>query len=264
LPSKVTLEVLRTDSGEQAGAISLLAFIAETKAAHDDFELLHDKPYFELVSAIKTIGEKLPAKPQSSHPGDSSASISTSSPSLSSSPVPSSSTGEASSSQSLSGASSTDLSLAATHSLPRKRSALIADLHPGEANLDISGVQSTKDRFLQLIERVRGAKIGHLVVDITNADIFEAKVLDGVRAWISIADELPKRSRLVLFASLLKHKQMGLDKYQAGRLFVFTANGESSPSNREFDRVIGLGTEGVKTPLIDDYLAMMDRLGAMR
>jgi hypothetical protein len=69
-----------------------------------------------------------------------------------------------------------------------------------------------------------------------------------IEHWLEQRKEVPGL-RLVLFASLLKHEQLGLDKYQAGRIFVF--------GNALMPKDLQKLHESASHPLIDAYMEMM-------
>ncbi|MBK8258399.1 MAG: hypothetical protein IPK82_37760 [Polyangiaceae bacterium] len=187
------IRVVRTDSGEQAGALSILGFEAEMKDLKEKPHIALDDPYFELPSAVGELvkGDRATQSNVQDAPKGPTTTI-------------------------------------------------LADIHPGTANLkNAKGVLPTKKRFLQLVQLAAEKKSRHLSVDITNADIFEPKVLEGIAAWCETFKDSKDTPRLVLFTSLLKHKEFGLDKYQAGRMFIFTFSPE--PENEpktKFDEVV--------------------------
>jgi|GEM_PF-4195080 len=67
-----------------------------------------------------------------------------------------------------------------------------------------------------------------MVIDVTNIGFFSPLVAEAIQEWKRKYEENPNY-HLILFASLLKHEELGTDKAQAGRAIVFgNAEGEAS------------------------------------
>ncbi len=78
-------------------------------------------------------------------------------------------------------------------------------------------VYPAKDKFdINLVEYLRILDPDTaMIVDVTNSFLFGEKIKALINEW-----KLKKDKYLILVSSLLKHEQLGLDKYQAGRIII--------------------------------------------
>lgn len=103
-----------------------------------------------------------------------------------------------------------------------------------------------------------------MLVDCTNTHLFDCRILKLIKQW--------KKNRgkyIILFASLLKHEELGLDKYQAGRLIVLEADIDKietsttivlKKNKRRALRKLKAHSDGAKNRLTESYLRFAHKL----
>lgn len=103
-------------------------------------------------------------------------------------------------------------------------------------------------------------KKGVLIVDVTNIYLFSKTIRDLVFKWRK------KRDRWLIFASsLLKHEQMGADKFQAGRLIILKPNDEllDEEEKRRFSEIVQelgiLSARGIN-PVQESFLSTIQEI----
>lgn len=110
--------------------------------------------------------------------------------------------------------------------------ATLADIFPSDPSKggEIGAVLGGQNQIVKHVDAAVQANKGKsgapdytLVIDITNAGFTHPEVLAGIKAWKNAQAAHPNL-RLVLFSSLVKLEQFGVDKLQAGRIIVFGKN----------------------------------------
>jgi hypothetical protein len=213
------LHVYRTDSGEQAGVASMLALVNARKLDTTDPGLGTWHPYFELPKFLKhsDLYVLAPPPPPPSVDPPSTSGVDGTPPPERTDPQPSRS--------------------------PRNEIGQLVDLNPYHT----ARPESEPSRPpLQQQQRSPGYA---WIVDITNSDPTSPEVKQLVTEW-QIVRESDSAVRLILFASLLKHDEFGLDKLQAGRIIVL---GDPMPA-------LDALHNSARHPVLDDFLSMIYEL----
>jgi hypothetical protein len=136
----------------------------------------------------------------------------------------------------------------------------VMDIHPYQTKTNKPGVLGEENRLVTRLKELKKerkaaskADAYTLAVDVTNCDLTNPKIGTTIAEWQTLRAADP-RLRLVLFGSLLKNEELGLDKHQAGRVIAL---GAALPALDDLNNE-------TRHPLVDEMLLLLGQLRDIR